>query len=167
MHLWWVWTNRDTPLFRGNACFNLWTTSRRQQRCMISYSQVWRSFPFHVRNCCVTMYICRIEKTFCISICICNNVHVIVCPRSNIKHTCSEHRTTRLLELDFQMVNLAWTFINLKQYLWNKTVWTSFTGSIFIWCLKTGTFNNWTWLVWRVHCVQLICVQLIWYLKFW
>jgi hypothetical protein len=53
-------------------------------RRMISYYQVRWSFPFHERNCCVTVDFSLIV-TFWTSICNCNTVHVIVCLRLNIK----------------------------------------------------------------------------------
>ncbi len=81
-HLWWFeltaicHTSEDQPAsICGQQC--------TQHSWMISYSQVGRSFPFHERNCCVTAFICHIEKTFCSSICNCNTVHIIVCPRLN------------------------------------------------------------------------------------
>jgi hypothetical protein len=80
-HLCWAQANSDMPLFRKPACFNSWTTTQKTSIWMISYSQVGQFF--HQRNSCVTVYF-FFTLTFCTSICNCNTVHLIVCPRLNI-----------------------------------------------------------------------------------
>jgi hypothetical protein len=56
---------------------------RRQGRWMISYPQVRRSFPFHKRKFCVTLYFCLINP-FYLTVTV--TLFMNLCPRLSNKH---------------------------------------------------------------------------------
>jgi hypothetical protein len=63
---------------------------KRKDRWMMSYAQAGTPFPFHQRNCCESMYFCRIVY-FCASNCNGNSNYGIVCPRLNIRQISSNN----------------------------------------------------------------------------
>jgi hypothetical protein len=130
-HLWCIWANSHTPLFRGRASLNMWTTTYKTTQMDNKLLSGWAILPLPQKKLCVTVYFFKLSpspllgclrisflppdcsrwkpshpkpsgltslvyychsnrvylshwKIICTSICNCNNVHVIKCPRLNI-----------------------------------------------------------------------------------
>jgi hypothetical protein len=87
MHLWWIRANSAMALFRGQACFNLWTIMQKTGQMDEKLLTAWVILPLPWKKLlCKHVHLFHwIKPSVHPSVTTYNTVHVILCPNSKTK----------------------------------------------------------------------------------